>query len=159
MAFRPDGRFAYVINELNSTITALAYDAERGALTEVQTVSSLPENYDGPNSGAEIDVHPSGRFLYVSNRGDDSVALFTIDGEQGTLAFVEAQSTGGKTPRHFGLHPSGDWLAIANQGSDTLLLCRVDKASGRLKPSGALAEAPTPVCIQFLPPMEARFNR
>ena len=151
MAFRPDGRFAYVSNELNSTITAFAYDAEAGALTEVQTVSSLPENFDGPNSGAEIAVHPSGKYLYASNRGHESVVLFEIDPD-GKLEFVEEQGTGGKTPRNFGIQPSGDHLAIANQGSNTLLLCRIEGGNGRLKPSGVFAEAPTPVCVVFLPP-------
>ncbi len=152
MAFRPDGEFAYVINELNSTVTVFGYDPEKGVLTEVQTVSSLPEYFDGPNSGAEIDVHPSGKYLYVSNRGHESVVLFEIDREQGTLTYVEEQSTGGKTPRHFGIQPSGGHLAIANQNSGTLLLCRIDDGNGRLKPSGVFAEVPSPVCVQFLPP-------
>jgi 6-phosphogluconolactonase len=154
MAFRPDGRFAYVVNELNSTVTAFAYDADAGALAELQTVSTLPENFAGPNTCAEIAVHPNGKYVYASNRGHDSVALFKVDGEKGTLTFVEAQSTGGKTPRHFGIHPSGAHPAIANQNSDTLLLCRIDADDGRLKPSEVFAEAPTPSCIQFLPPAE-----
>jgi 6-phosphogluconolactonase len=152
MAFRPDGKYAYVINELNSTITAFAYDRNSGRLAEVQTISTLPEFYDGSNTTAEIDVHPSGKFLYASNRGRNSVVLFTIDDESGALAYVEEKSTGGQTPRHFGIQPSGDHLAIANQGTNTLLLCRVDGDNGRLKPSGVFAEAPTPVCIKFLPP-------
>jgi 6-phosphogluconolactonase len=155
MVFCPDGRFAYVVNELNSTVTALAYDREKGVLTEVQTVSTLPEYFDGPNTTAEIDVHPSGKYLYASNRGHESVVLFEINRENGTLTFVEAQTTGGKTPRHFGIQPSGDHLAIANQNSDTLLLCRIDATSGRLKPSGVFAEAPSPVCVQFLPPAKS----
>lgn len=155
MAFRPDGRFAYVINELNSTVTAYAYDPQRGVLTEVQTVSSLPENFEGANTCAEIDVHPSGKYLYASNRGHDSVALFAIDPSDGKLTFVTAQPTGGKTPRHFGIDPSGEHLAIANQNSDSLLLCRVESGDGRLQPSGALAEAPSPSCIVFLPPVQS----
>jgi 6-phosphogluconolactonase len=155
MAFRPDGRFAYVINELNSTVTAFEYDPEKGVLTEVQTVSSLPEYYDGPNTGAEIGVHPSGKYLYVSNRGHESVVLFEINRENGTLTYVEEQNTGGKTPRHFGIQPSGDHLAIANQNSGTLLLCRIDGGNGRLKPSGVFAQAPSPVCVVFLPPVKS----
>jgi 6-phosphogluconolactonase len=152
LVFRPDGRFAYVLGELDSSITVFAYDAAAGALKEVQRVSTLPESYDGPNTGAEIAVHPSGKFVYASNRGHDSVVLFAVDADKGTLAFVEEQGTGGKTPRHFGFEPSGKHLAIANQGSDSLLACRVDAGNGRLKPSGVFASAPTPVCVKFLPP-------
>jgi 6-phosphogluconolactonase len=155
MVFRPDGRFAYVVNELNSTITAFSYDADAGALKELQTVSTLPEDYDGPNTCAEIGIHPSGKYVYASNRGHDSVVLLAVDREKGTLSYIAEQSSGGKTPRHFGIHPAGTHLAIANQNSDTLLLCRIDEANGRLKPSGVLAEAPTPSCIQFLPPAES----
>jgi 6-phosphogluconolactonase len=152
MVFRPDGRFAYVLGELDSTITVFAYDAGAGALTELQRISTLPESYDGPNTAAEIAVHPSGKFVYASNRGHDSVVLFAIEADKGTLAFVEEQGTGGKTPRHFGFEPSGKHLCIANQGSDSLLACRVDAGNGRLKPSGVFASAPTPVCVKFLPP-------
>lgn len=159
MVFRPDGKFAYVVNELNSTVTAYAYDGDGGRLAEKQAVSTLPEYFNGSNTAAEVDVHPSGKFLYASNRGHDSVVLFTIDPDAGTLAFVEEQGAGGKTPRHFGIQPSGEHLAIANQGSNTLLLCRVDAATGRLKPSGVLADAPTPACIKFLPPMSQNAER
>jgi 6-phosphogluconolactonase len=115
----------------------------------------LPADFVGSNTCAEIAIHPSGNYVYASNRGHDSVALFHADPEKGTLTYVVAQSTGGKTPRHFGIHPAGTYLAIANQNSDSLLLCRVDASNGRLKPSGVLAEAPTPSCIQFLPPAES----
>src|SRR5215471_2300750 len=152
MVFRPDGKFAYVINELTSTVTAFAYDATAGMLKEVQTVSTLPGYYDGPNTGAEIGVHPSGKWLYVSNRGNNTVVLFTIDGAAGTLEYIEEQGTGGKTPRHFGIEPSAKHLAIANQDTDQLLACRIDAGNGRLKPSGVFAECPTPVCVKFLPP-------
>jgi 6-phosphogluconolactonase len=150
MAFRPDGRFAYVINELDSTITAFAYDAQSGTLRELQTISTLPPDFDGDNTTAEIAVHPNGKFLYGSNRGHNSIALFEIDADRGTLTFVEAQSTGGKTPRHFELDRDGKHLIIANQNTDTLLVCQVDGDNGRLKPSGALVAAPTPVCVRFL---------
>jgi 6-phosphogluconolactonase len=152
LVFRPDGKYAYVVNELNSTVTAFAYDAARGALKEVQTLSTLPDYFDGPNSAAEIGVHPSGKFLYVSNRGHNSVVLFSIDGDKGTLAFVEEQGTGGNKPRHFGIEPSAKHLAIANQGSDTVLACRIDAGNGRLKPSGVFASVGSPVCVKFLPP-------
>lgn len=152
MVFRPDGRFAYVINELNSTVTAFAYDPNAGVLTELQTISTLPEYFDGPNSGAEVGVHPSGKYLYASNRGHNSVVLFSIDPDKGTLTYIEEQGTGGNRPRHFGIEPSAKHLAIANQSSNTLLVCRIDPENGRLKPSGVFAEAPSPVCVIFLPP-------
>jgi 6-phosphogluconolactonase len=152
MVFRPDGRFAYVTNELNSTINAFAYDANAGVLKEIQTVSTLPEYYDGPNSTAEIDVHPTGKWLYVSNRGHNSVVLFNVDPEKGTLTYVEEQGTGGKKPRHFGIEPSAKHLAIGNQDSDQALVCRIDAENGRLKPSGVFASVPSPACLKFLPP-------
>jgi 6-phosphogluconolactonase len=155
MAFRPDGRFAYVANELDSTITAFAYDANTGALKELQTVSTLPEYFEGSNSVAEVGIHPSGKWLYVSNRGHNSVVLFNVDPQRGTLTFVEAQGTGGKTPRHFGIEPSAKHLAIANQNSDTVLVARIDSGNGRLKPSGVFASVPSPVFVKFLPPVEA----
>ena len=151
LVFRPDGKYAYVINELNSTITAFAYNPTSGALTEVQTVSSLPKQFNGHNSGAEIAVHPGGRFLYASNRGNDSVVFFAIDQDKGTLTWVGAQSTGGKTPRHFAIEPSGNHLVIANQDSGSILLCRIDLASGSLNPSSELVECPSPVCAVFWP--------
>lgn len=152
LTFRPDGRFAYVINEMGSSITVFGYDLQAGKLTEVQTVSSLPQHFEGQNTAAEVAVHPSGKFLYASNRGHNSVALFQIDAGKGTLTWVEEQGTGGRTPRHFGLDPSARHMVIANQDSDTLLACSVDAGNGRLKPSGVTAAAPSPVCVQFLPP-------
>jgi 6-phosphogluconolactonase len=152
MVFRPDGRFAYVVNELNSTIAAFAYDSAAGVLKELQTVSTLPEYFDGANSGAEVDVHPSGKYLYVSNRGHNSVVLFNVDAGKGTLTYVEEQGTGGFKPRHFGIEPSARHMAIANQDSDTVLVARIDAGNGRLKPSGVFANAPSPTCVKFLPP-------
>jgi len=154
MVFRPEARFAYVINELDSTITALAYDAKAGALHEVQTISTLPPDYKGPNTTAEVEVHPSGKYLYGSNRGQDTVVIFQIDSEKGTLTRVAEQPTGGKVPRHFSIQRSGEHLAIANQNSDTIRLCEINPRDGRLKCSDLLAEAPSPVCIRFLPPQE-----
>src|SRR5205814_8596957 len=130
------------------------YDANAGALHEAQEVSTLPEHVDGANTGAEVDVHPSGRWLYVSNRGHNSVALFTIDSDTGTLTYVEEQGTGGFKPRHFGIEPSARHLAIGNQDSDTVLVCRIDAGNGRLKPSGVFASVPSPACVKFLPAQE-----
>jgi 6-phosphogluconolactonase len=152
LAFRPDGRFAYVLGAKASTLTTFAYDARTGGLREVQTVSSLPESFEGTNAAAEVTVHPSGKYLYASNRGHNSVVLLAIDAEKGTLTFVEEQGTGGKTPRHFGLEPSAKHLAIANQDSNSVLVCRVDASNGRLKPSGVFATVPSPACVKFLPP-------
>jgi 6-phosphogluconolactonase len=154
MVFRPDGRFAYVIGSKSSTVIAYAHDAKTGGLREVQTISSLPESWEGTSTAAEVAVHPSGKWLYASNRGHNSVVLFTIDPEKGTLTFVEEQGTGGKTPRHFGIEPNAKHLAIANQDSDSVLVCRVDAGNGRLKPSGVFATVPSPACVKFLPPRE-----
>jgi 6-phosphogluconolactonase len=154
MVFRPDGRFAYVVNELTSTIAVFGYDSNAGVLKELQTVSTLPEYFDGANSGAEIGMNPSGKYLYVSNRGHNSVVLFGIDQAEGTLTYVEEQGTGGRTPRHFGIEPSAKHLAIGNQESDTVLVCRIDADNGRLKPSGVFASVPSPACVMFLPPTE-----
>jgi len=151
MVFHPDGRFAYVINEMSSTVTAFAYDANSGMLREVQTVSALPDYFTGANSGAEVDVHPSGKWLYVSNRGHDSVVLFNVDSARGTLTYVEEHVTRGLKPRHFGIDPSGAYLAVGNQDSDTILVTPIDPRSGRLTASGVLSPCPSPVCLKFLP--------
>jgi 6-phosphogluconolactonase len=150
MVFRPDGRFAYVINELTSTITVFQYAADTGVLRDVETVSTLPADFKGSNTTAEIAVHPSGKWVYASNRGHDSVALLNVNHDKGTLSYVEAQSTGGSKPRHFGIDPSGSYLLAGNQDSDTILVARIDSGSGRLKPTGTLARAPSPVCLKFL---------
>jgi 6-phosphogluconolactonase len=152
MTFRPDGKFAYVINELDSTVTAYAYDPAKGSLKEIQTIGTLPGYYDGPNTTAEVTVHPSGKYLYASNRGHNSVTLFGIDPADGTLTYVEDQNTGGKTPRHFGIEPGAKHLAFANQDTNTLLLCRIDATNGRLKPSGVFSDCPAPVCVLFVAP-------
>jgi len=154
MAFRPDGKFAYVVNELNSTVDSYSYDSATGLLKHIENVSTLPGYYDGPNLAAEIDVHPSDKWLYVSNRGNNTVILFGIDSEKGNLTYIEEQGTGGMTPRHFGIQPNAKHLAIANQNSNTLLACRIDSGNGRLKPSGVFAAAPSPACVKFLPPSE-----
>ena len=152
MAFTPDGRHAYVLNELHSTITAFAYDGAAGVLKELQTLPTIPAGFTGVNSGAEIAVHPSGKFVYASNRGHDSIAVFSIDAGKGTLTFVAHEPIGGRTPRHFGLDPSGEWMTIAGQASDTLLTGRIDPATGRFKPAGPPLSAPTPVFVGFVPP-------
>ena len=149
LAFHPAGRFAYVINEMASTVTAFAYDAPRGVLTEDQTLSTLPPGFHGRSWTAEVRVHPSGRFLYGSNRGHDSIAVFAIDAQTGRLTVIAHEPTQGRTPRHFAIAPTGDWLLAANQDSDTLVVFRIDLQTGRLTPTGSQATAPSPVCVVF----------
>jgi len=148
--FHPRAKFAYAICEMGSTITAFAYDAAAGALKELQTISTLPKDYSGSNDDADIHVHPSGKFLYGSNRGHDSIAVFAIDPDKGTLTLVEHVSTQGKTPRNFGIDPSGTFLFAANQDSDNIVVFRIDSKSGRLTPTGQTIEVPSPVCVKFV---------
>jgi 6-phosphogluconolactonase len=159
ITFHPSGKFAYVNNEMSSTVTAFSYTPTSGQLTELQTLSTLPAEFKGNSSTAEIAVHPSGRFLYVSNRGRDSLALFTIDPEKGALTYVDEQLTNGKTPRHFSLDPTGNFVLIGNQGTNQMLLCRIDPTTGRLKPSGPLIDVPSPVCMIFVPPADSKPQR
>lgn len=150
-ALHPGGRFAYVINEMSSTVTAFAYDPRRGVLETLQTISTLPSGFEGTNSTAEVQVAPSGRFLYGSNRGHDSIAVFAIDAVKGTLTHVENEPTQGKTPRNFGIDPTGTYLLAGNQGSDTVVVFRIDPGTGELEATGHSARVPTPVCVKFLP--------
>lgn len=152
MAFHPGGKFAYVINELDSTVTSFLYDAERGRLSIVGSIRTLPTGFSGESTTAEILVHPSGRFAYASNRGHDSLAMFTINPTVGTLRSLGHLATGGRTPRHFGLDPTGSVVAMCNQQSDTIVLARLDPQTGLLTSSPHVAAAPSPVCIVFLPP-------
>ena len=152
LAFHPNRQWLYVINEMGSTLTAFAYDSKRGALEELQTISTLPENFSGKSTCAEVQVHPSGKFVYGSNRGHDSIAVFAVDAISGRLSFVELQSTQGKTPRHFALDPTGKWLLAENQGSDNIVLFGVDAKTGRLTPTGQVVEVGSPVCVQFVRP-------
>jgi len=149
LVFGTDGKFAYALNEMTSTVTALQYDAATGHMTERQTLSSLPADFTGPKGAAEIAVHPSGKWLYFSNRGHDSVTLFAIKPD-GTLELVAVHPTEGRTPRHFALLPGGTHLVAANQNSNTLRVYRVDPSSGRLESQGPLVAAPKPVCVAFL---------
>ena len=150
-AFHPSGRYAYVINELNSTITAFRYDAGRGTLIELQSEGTLPVDFKGNNSTAEVQVHPSGKFLYGSNRGHDSLAIFSIDAESGRLTSLGHQSTGGKTPRNFGIDPTGNYVLAANQGTDNVVVLKVDAQHGTLTPTGEEIKVPAPVCVKMLP--------
>jgi len=150
-AFHPNGRLAFVINEMHSTVTAFTYDDKRGTLTEVQTITTLPEGKVPGNSTADLHVHPSGKFLYGSNRGHNSIAAFAIDAETGKLTSLGNQPTLGKTPRNFGIDPTGTFLLAANQDSDTVVVFRIDPTTGKLTPTGQKAEVPMPVCLKFIP--------
>jgi 6-phosphogluconolactonase len=150
-AFHPGGKYAYVINEMKSTVTAFAYDAGRGELKEIQTITTLPADFTGNNTTAEVQVHPSGKFLYGSNRGHNSIAVFSIDPAKGTLTPVEQVSSGGKTPRNFGIDPTGVYLIAAHQNSNNIVVFRIDPNTGRLKVTGQTFELHSPVCVKFLP--------
>ena len=151
LVFSPDGRFAYVISEIRAKLTAFAYDGEHGTLKELQTLSTLPQDFKGAKSCAEVQMHPSGRFIYGSNRGHDSIAVYAIDPGTGKLSWVDCQSSGGKTPRHFLIDPSGQWLLAENQDSDNIVVFRLDTATGRLSPTGEVIQVPSPVCAVFVP--------
>ena len=150
-AFRPDGQFGYVINEMANTVTAFAYDAAKGSLTEVQTISTLPEDFKGTSHTAEVVVHPSGKFLYGSNRGHDSLAIFTIDASTGRLSLAGIEPTQGKNPRNFALDPTGTYLLAENMGSDSIVVFRIDPQTGALRPTGQTVAVSKPVCIRMIP--------
>jgi 6-phosphogluconolactonase len=148
--FHPNGRFAYVLGELNSTITLLYYDPDEKSFEYHESWSTLPENFKEQNTGAAIQVSPSGKFVYASNRGHDSIAVFSIDCSDGHLGLVGFQHTQGKTPRHFIIDPSGKMLIAANQDSDSLALFCINKESGLMNFMPPLVPSQTPVCIQFV---------
>ena len=150
VVFHHGGRVLYVINELNATITALEYDPASGQLgRQLQTVSTEPAGYTGPQSTAEIAVHPSGKFLYASNRGHNSIAGFRIDPTSGLLAPIGHTTSGINFPRNFAIDPSGAWLYAANQKGDTIVQFRIDQATGRLVPTNHVVRSVTPVAIVF----------
>lgn len=153
-AIHPSGKFAYVINEMALTITAFHYDGAAGTLSEVQTVSTLPEGteHNKSFSTAEVQVHPSGKFVYGSNRGHDTIACFSVDDETGRLTPIGHASSGGKTPRNFGIDPSGHYLLAANQDSDNILVLAIDQATGKLTSTGNEIHVPKPVCVKFVAP-------
>lgn len=151
LAFHPNGHFAYVINEMASTVIAFHYDSKAGTLHEIQTISTLPADFQGHSSTAEVLVSPNGKFLYGSNRGHDSIALFSIDPQSGKLTAMGHQSTQGKTPRNFGIDPTGTFLLAANQDSDSIVVFRIDPQTGQLTPTGNTIEIPMPVCVVFVP--------
>jgi 6-phosphogluconolactonase len=145
LTFHPDGERAYLINELGSTITTFAY--AEGYFNPLQTVSTLPDGFQGENTCADIHAHPSGKFLYGSNRGHDSIAIFAVDAEAGTLTPIGHESTQGRTPRNFTITPDGRFLLAANQDTDTVVPFKIDASTGELKAVGHGVSVPTPVCL------------
>lgn len=150
IALHPNGRFAYVISEMGNIVTAFDWDGRKGSFHELQTVPTLPRDFSGENTTAEITVHPSGRFLYGSNRGHDSIVVYRIDPAKGTLTFVEDVPTLGREPRNFALDPTGRYLFAANQNSNTVVLFRVNPRNGRLTPAGEKVDVVSPVCVTFV---------
>ena len=151
--FHPSGNFAFLNNELDMTVTSLSVDANKGKLTEVQTLSSLPEGHKQTkeDSGADLHVSSDGRFLYASNRGHDSISTFTIDQTSGRLTFIDVVKTGGQTPRNFALDPTGKFLLAANQNSDSITVFKIDDKTGKLTSTNNGEPVPRPVCLVFAP--------
>jgi 6-phosphogluconolactonase len=150
-AFHPNGKFAYVIHEMGSTVSVFDYDAAGGILHPVQTISTIPKDFTSLNEDAEIEVHPSGKFLYASNRGHDSIAVFAIDPNKGTLTLVEYAPTKGESPRHFQIDPTGRLLFAENEKSDNIVVFRINAQTGRLTPTGKVLDVSQPVCVKFVP--------
>ncbi len=150
IAFHPNGPYAYLINELNSTVIAFRYDASRGALEHIQTVPTLPYGYLGKSTTAEVQITPDGHYVYGSNRGHDSIAMYAVDPATGMLNGLGQVSSQGRIPRHFVIDPTGRFALVANQDTDNLVVFRVDAATGALLLTGHQAEVPTPVCVKVL---------
>jgi 6-phosphogluconolactonase len=151
IAFSPSGNFVYLISEMAATITLFSYDAQSGTLTTKHTVPTLPKNFKGENRGAEVAIDANGRFLYVSNRGEDSLSVYAINAADGTLSFQQRVPSGGKTPRHFAIDPTGNWLFAANRDSNNIQLFRVDRGTGRLTAASTISRISSPVCVLFVP--------
>jgi 6-phosphogluconolactonase len=150
LSFHPNGKFAYLVNEMGGTVIAYSWDSSKGQLLPLQTVSTLPPGYHGANTSAEVRIHPNGRFLYASNRGPDDLAIFEINSAAGTLTSVGYQSVQGKAPRDFRIDPTGQFLFAANQDSDTVVIFRINPETGQLTPTGDVLNVPTPICVTFL---------
>lgn len=149
MAFDPKGKFVYVLTEMTDAVVAFSYDGKGGA-KEIQTISSVPADYTGQKSGAEIAVHPNGKFLYASNRSHNSISVFTIDAK-GALTAAGNVPSQGKTPRHFVIDPTGAWMAVSNQDSDNIVVFKIDAKTGGLTPTGDVLEVGNPVSMVFAP--------
>jgi 6-phosphogluconolactonase len=150
MAFHPGGKFFYVINELNSTITAFDYDHKTARLSEIETITTLPRFFSGTNHPAQICVHPSGRYLYGSNRGHDSIAAYEVNTGNGTLSLIEIESDGINEPRNFNIDPNGNFIVCANQHAGSLITFRIDFETGKLEKTPHKIDVPSPVCVEFV---------
>jgi 6-phosphogluconolactonase len=150
IVFHPNGRIAYLINEMGSTIVRFGWDSNCGVLIQHETVSTLPKDFTGTSTGAEILVHPSGKFVYATNRGHNSVAVFSVGEEKGRLTLIQNISTQGKTPRNCEFDPTGRWLLVSNQDSDNTVVFRIDPNTGRLTQVGEPVKVPSPFCERFL---------
>ena len=151
LTFSADGKFCYDIDEHSLSVTAFSFDAKLGVLHPIQSIPTLPKDFDGTGgSTAEIIMHPSGKFLYGSNRGHDSIVAYSIDAQSGKLTLVGHTPTEGKTPRGFGVDPTGRWLIAGNQGSDSVVQFKIDQSTGALTPTGTKFELGAPVCFKFL---------
>jgi len=150
IAFHPNGKVLFVIDELASTVTVFSFDPSKGALHLLQSLSTLPSGFTENNDTAEIHVHPNGKFLFASNRGHDSIAAFSIDQKTGTLIVVDHFSTQGKTPRNFELDPTGTRLLVANQDSDNIVFFNIDVQTGHLTATGQQLEVSSPVSLRFV---------
>ncbi len=149
LAFAPSGKFVYLINEMATSVTVFSLDARTGAMHELQTIDTVAK-HDSANTAAEIQINPSGRFLYTSTRGDDSIATFKVDAQSGKLTLVERVSSAGKTPRFFTLDPTGRWMFVADQDSNAIALFKIDEHTGRLAKTDDRIEVGSPVCLVFV---------
>ena len=149
LALSPDEKNAYIINELTNTVTVADFDVKTGSLTDIQNIPTLPNDFADQNSTAEIEVHPTGNFVYGSNRGHDSITVYKRDSETGKLTFLQHAPCGGKAPRHFKIHPSGKWLLCGHQDSDTISVLSLDPETGKLGEPTSTVKAPKPICLLF----------
>ncbi len=154
VVFHPNGRWVYLITEMGSTIIQFNWDGRRGHLTEQKTVSTLPPDFKGTSACAEVRVRPDGKYVYASNRGHDSIAVFSVDAQTGGLTPIQHIGSGGKTPRNFDFDPSGQWLLVTNHGSNTAAVFRIDQKAGTLTATGSPISVPSPFCPRFLPPVK-----
>lgn len=148
--FSPNGKFAYVISELQSKITVFSYDAQRGGLHPLQSIATVLKDFSGTNNPAEIRIHPNGKLLFASNRGHNSIAVFSIDQKRGTLTPIGHFSTHGKKPRNFEIDPSGSQIFVANQETGNIVIFDIDESTGKLTFTGQVLHIDSPVCLKFL---------
>lgn len=149
LAFHPSGRWLYITGELSSTLIVYAYEQNDGLLREPKEMSLLPPGWEGENTASEVAVSPDGQFIYAGNRGYDSITVFRVNDDSGTVTLAQHCPTGGSFPRHFAIDPTGSWLVAANQKGNLLTTFRIDKATGNLEWTGQSAELPAPVCVVF----------